>query len=326
MLNKEYNFIGSLGTTTATGCRPSSNTCPGNGGQDAINGANWCTLGGYPSVSVTYDNAGVTYIDVASHKSIVGVGSSGVIRGIGLRVANGASNVIIQNIHITDLNPQYIWGGDAITLVGTDLIWIDHVKISLIGRQMIVTGYDKAGRVTISNSEFDGQTSWSASCNGNHYWTMLFLGSDDQITLSGNYVHDVSGRAPKIGGADTANVLVHAVNNFFHNNLGHDFDIAEGGQALIEGNSFEGVTTPMLSDTSSNIFDTPTTSSGSSCSSYIGRSCQINGFGNTGAWPSWTTTGFLVDFANAANIVTATSYSGVDSKVVANAGIGKIGN
>lgn len=41
ILNKEFNFIGTEGETTEDGCRPDSNTCPGDGGQDAINGANW---------------------------------------------------------------------------------------------------------------------------------------------------------------------------------------------------------------------------------------------------------------------------------------------
>lgn len=63
-------------------------------------------------------------INVGSNKSIIGVGNKGVIRGKGLRMANGAKNVIVQNIHITDLNPQYIWGGDAITLDGSDLVWV----------------------------------------------------------------------------------------------------------------------------------------------------------------------------------------------------------
>lgn len=39
-----YNFIGSEGTVSETGCRPASNTCPGNGGQDAINHADWLVL------------------------------------------------------------------------------------------------------------------------------------------------------------------------------------------------------------------------------------------------------------------------------------------
>lgn len=67
-------------------------------------------------MSVTYDNAAILGITVASDKSIVGVGSSGIIKGKGLRIVSGAKNVIIQNIEITDLNPKYVWGGDAITL------------------------------------------------------------------------------------------------------------------------------------------------------------------------------------------------------------------
>jgi pectin lyase len=51
---------------------------------------------------------------------------------------------------------------------GNDGVWIDHVKVSLVGRMFIVTHYD-ASRVTVSNSEFDGRTTTSASCNGNHY-------------------------------------------------------------------------------------------------------------------------------------------------------------
>lgn len=128
MLNKEYNFLNSAGTAKETGCRPASNTCPGKGGQDAINGANWCAP--HPKISVTYDKAAMTALKVGSNKSIVGVGNKGVIKGVGLRLSGGVSNVIIQNIHITQLNPQYIWGGDAITLVGTDRVWIDHNKVS----------------------------------------------------------------------------------------------------------------------------------------------------------------------------------------------------
>jgi hypothetical protein len=50
---------------------------------------------------------------------------------------------------------------------------------------MLVTGYDAAGLVAVTNTEFDGETSWSATCNGDHYWTMLFYGADDHVTLWG---------------------------------------------------------------------------------------------------------------------------------------------
>lgn len=55
-------------------------------------------------VDCTYTNAAKNPIQVSSNKSIVGSGSSGVIKGRGLRLINGASNVIIQNIHITVRN------------------------------------------------------------------------------------------------------------------------------------------------------------------------------------------------------------------------------
>ena len=62
-----------------------------------------------------------------------------------------------------------MWGGDAIALAGTDNVWIDHVKISLIGRQFLVAGPEASGRVTVSNGDFDGRTRWSGSCDGRHY-------------------------------------------------------------------------------------------------------------------------------------------------------------
>lgn len=114
VINGEFNYIGTEGTTSETGCAPwgTDSAC-----QLAINANDWC--GDNPAADVSYDNAGTTPIDVASDKTILGTGSDAVIRGKGLRFANGASNVIIQNVHITELNPQYVWGGDAITLDGS---------------------------------------------------------------------------------------------------------------------------------------------------------------------------------------------------------------
>jgi pectin lyase len=128
VLTKTFDFTSSEGTTTSTGCAPwgTGSLC-----QLAINKDSWCDnyQASSPKASVSYNNAGIAGITVGSNKSILGSGSAGVIKGKGLRIANGAKNVIIQNIHITNLNPHYVWGGDAITLDGTDLVWIDHVKV-----------------------------------------------------------------------------------------------------------------------------------------------------------------------------------------------------
>jgi pectin lyase len=80
---------------------------------------------------------------------LIGEGTKGVIKGKGLRIVNGVKNVIIQyvailqrfhtradidqvsrNIAVTDINPKYVWGGDAITINQADLVWIDHVTVS----------------------------------------------------------------------------------------------------------------------------------------------------------------------------------------------------
>lgn len=83
-------------------------------------------------MSVSYDNAGVLGITVTSNKSLVGKsGSAATIKGKGIRIVE-ASNVIIQNVAFTDINPKYVWGGDAVTLDSTDMVWIDHVTVSII--------------------------------------------------------------------------------------------------------------------------------------------------------------------------------------------------
>ncbi|CAD6439405.1 3cc03f01-e4a9-4462-8f3e-4a6d69b83cb2 [Sclerotinia trifoliorum] len=322
LITKTFDFRGSMGNTTAVGCIPSSNTC-GSSGQNAINPNDWC--GSSPKTTVTYDNAGTTAIQVKSNKSIIGVGSAGVIVGRGLSLKD-VTNVIIQNIHITNLNPSLIWGGDAISLVGTDLIWIDHCKISLIGRQMLVTGFKAAGRVTISNTEFDGKTSWSSSCNNKHYWTMLFLGAEDYITLLNNYIHDCSGRAPKVGGSGAINM--HAVNNYFANNDGHDFDVAKGGAVLIEGNYFQTVKipiTPQSSKDGGSIFDA-VAGTESSCSAPLGRACLSNLAVDSGAITAYGNSNFFSSFKSEkmGTVPAAIAASAVPAYVMANAGIGKM--
>lgn len=130
ILDGTYDFTGTEGTTTGTGCAPwgTASAC-----QVAIDQNSWCE--NYepdaPSVSVSYDNAGVEGITVTSNKSLVGKsGSAATIKGKGIRIVD-ASNVIVQNVAFTDINPKYVWGGDAVTLDSTDMVWIDHVTVSV---------------------------------------------------------------------------------------------------------------------------------------------------------------------------------------------------
>lgn len=76
----------------------------------------------------------------------------------------------------------------------------------------------------------------------------MFIGPGDLITIDGNYYHDVSGRAPKLG-ADGVTVTAQASNNLFSNMQGHAFDIYDSTTALLEGNVFESVDSPVASYT-----------------------------------------------------------------------------
>ncbi|KAE9292907.1 hypothetical protein PF008_g24942 [Phytophthora fragariae] len=287
VLNQEFKFVNTEGSTTESGCRPTNNQqclAKNNGfkGQDAIlqvgdstmQQTGGCDSGGI-SIQVTYDNAPKTPLTVASDKTLVGEGTKGVLNGKGLTIEG--SNVIIQNIHITNLNPHLVWGGDAISIGGNGEgpknIWIDHVKISSVGRQMLVVHFSGATGVTISNSDFDGNTKFSASCDGHHYWGFLILGKKTELSLLGNYIHHTSGRSPKIGGHNGETAVVHAANNFFSENSGHAFDVATGGYVLAEGNYFASVATPNLDDPAGNFF---VPARESFCKTAIGRACKLN--------------------------------------------------
>ncbi|KAI8271707.1 pectin lyase 2 [Colletotrichum sp. SAR 10_99] len=321
VLTKTFDFTGTEGTTTETGCAPygTAAAC-----QVAINKDNWCTnyQPNAPKVSVSYDKAPFNPLIITSNKSLLGKGSAGVIKGKGLRITNGAKNVIIQNVHITNLNPKYVWGGDAISLDGSDLVWIDHVKTSLIGRQHIVLGNGASNRVTISNSEIDGSTSWSATCDNHHYWNLYFTGSNDMVTLKGNYIHHTSGRAPKVAG----NTLLHAAGNYWADNSGmllsgHAFEADSGSKILAEANVFQNVKAAAQSGLPGQVFASPDTATNAACQSALGRSCQLNAYGSSGTLTG-SDSSFLSNFAGKNVASPGTSN---DAKNVPNtAGFGKI--
>ncbi|KAI9154670.1 putative pectin lyase F [Paramyrothecium foliicola] len=328
LIDREFDFKGSEGTTTGHACRSKTRCGAQNGGQDTIKDT--CDAN-EDSITATWDNAGRKGLKVASNKSIVGVGSKGVIRGKGLAVASGAKNIIIQNIHFTDVNPKFVWGGDILGLDGCDLIWIDHNKFSLAGRQFIVSGFNPSGRVEITNNEFDGKTSWSSACNGKHNWAVMLVGSNEQYTMAGNFFHDLASRSPKLGQTVTTGTnqhFLHGYNNLFRDISGHAFDIDKNTDILLEANVFERVTTSITSASASNggrIFNTPNSGSTGTCQNYLGRSCTVNSLSNSGSLPSLTNTGALSKAQSyKSSIGVPRAVNQVVSYVTANASVGKV--
>lgn len=327
MLDRTFDFLESEGKTSGQCCL--EHTC-NNGNKPQSYIADTCTAGTW--VSCTYWNAPRKAVDIKSNKSIVGVGTKGVIRGKGLRLRGGTSNVIIQNIHFTDLNPQYVWGGDAITLDGADRVWIDHNKFSLAGRQFIVSGWGAAGKVTISDNEFDGRTSWSVSCNNKHYWALLLIGANDFYTIAGNWFHDLSGRAPHLGTGDSSSNIVHAVNNYFQSIDGHAFDIQGNAWALLEGNYFDDTKEPVSAGSGSGgakIYDIRQVADASYAQGALGYIPEWNrNGGNSGVPKVRLDQAVLQKFANYKSAITWSHWKvqDVPGLVKSRSGVGKIGN
>lgn len=73
---------------------------------------------------------------------------------------------------------------------------------------------------------------------------------------------------------------------------------------------------------SGQVFTSPSTSANEACSSYLGRACEMNGFGNSGSF-SQADTDLLSKFEGK-NIASATAYSEVASSVSSNAGQGHL--
>lgn len=126
VISGTFNFAGTEGTTTYQACDPYS-CAHTSSGQGLLNTLNGC--GSKSLYSAPIDVAAYVGIYVKSDKTLVGINGA-TLNGKGLRFVNGVRNIIIQNIKITNLNPQYVWGGDAITLSGVDTIWIDHVTVN----------------------------------------------------------------------------------------------------------------------------------------------------------------------------------------------------
>lgn len=107
-------------------------------------------------------------VRVRSNKSILGVGNTAFLSGIGLDITS-QNNVIVRNLKATLVGtstPSSINGGDVISISGTSKnIWIDHCEL-----------YSENPSVQTDKDKYDG--------------LLDIKGQTGFITLSWNYLHD----------------------------------------------------------------------------------------------------------------------------------------
>ncbi|XP_015588137.1 probable pectin lyase F [Cephus cinctus] len=328
LINRTFDFRNSLGKKTETGCKVKA--CPNGQSDLGLNWSGFCN--GRTATSVTYDLAGVNdRLVIGSNKSIIGVKNTGVIKGTGLRIFGGVSNIIVQNVQITDINEGIVWGGDAISIDGASKIWIDHNYIARVGRQMIVTGFGSATDVTISHNVFDGSTRVGAYCDGRHYWLWLFLGKSDTITLYGNIIQNTSGRGPHSGGMNSADVRLHMVNNHFRNVGGEGalMSLSKTSYILAEGNYFQNVAHPVYKYRTEPgpVFTPFDGNAAKTCSTYLKRSCVANSQTQSSSKWNYSPADIIVLkklSTYSSSLINPAAANTVPGTTARNAGVGKV--
>jgi pectate lyase len=172
--------------------------------------------------------------DVASNKTILGIGATAGFYGKGLDL-NGAENVIIRNLTISKAIDA-----DAITLQQSRRIWIDHCDLFSDRLSSDVDFYD--GLVDVTHASEFVTVSWTRFHD--HYKTTLVGHSannadEDLDHLTVTYHHNAfvdlqTGVRVRFG-------TVHAFNNYFRNVV--EFGIVSQMEAavLVDNNVFENV-------------------------------------------------------------------------------------
>jgi pectate lyase len=174
--------------------------------------------------------------NVASNKTIIGVGSSSGITGGGLNLS-GVKNVIIRNLVFKNASD------DSINIqTSTTNVWVDHNDLS--------NGYD--GLVDIKRGSDFITVSWNKFHN--HDKTALLGHSDDngsqdlghlRVTYHHNWFAGTTQRHPRVRFANP----VHVYNNYYQGNSGYGVASTCNAGVLVEKNYFENVSHPTVTQT-----------------------------------------------------------------------------
>lgn len=173
-------------------------------------------------------------INVASNKTLIGLGAGSAIEGATLSISD-KSNVIIKNLSIGNVNPDLVEGGDAVSIEYSDNVVVDHVKFSMISDGHVDIRNNST--VTLSYNEFDGYNPYV--CANQHWYTNLV--SDSKATFHHNFWNYTAGRNPKLTGSST---VAHLFNNYWLEVTYFSISASTGATALVEHNYFDDAARP----------------------------------------------------------------------------------
>jgi pectin lyase len=111
VINGTFDYTDPQGTTTSARCKKTAGC--GNGYTDQETITDTCD-DTQTAIEITYYTAAKNPIAVASNKSLVGSGDSAVIKGRGLILEDGVSNIIIQTIFLTVSRLDLVWTSSSL--------------------------------------------------------------------------------------------------------------------------------------------------------------------------------------------------------------------
>ena len=202
---------------------------------------------GTPRVIEIEGTFNVPRLQVASNKTLIGIGANATING-GIRIRGYAdanvSNVIVRNLNVNGASTDV--DGDAMQVYFAHHVWVDHCEIwDGVDANLDVT--HASNWVTISWTIFRYT---SAAPDPSHKFSNLFGHSDNNadedrgrlnITAHHNWWREgVTERMPRVRFGQ-----VHVFNNYY-TSTGNNYCVRAGTEAhiLSESNYFQGVNSP----------------------------------------------------------------------------------
>jgi pectate lyase len=182
---------------------------------------------------IVFDVEGVidldTPISVGAHVTIDGRGADITIRNHGLHV-HGVEDVIIENLAIEDGVDE---GGDAISIVGSSPVWVDHCSLYRFGDGLLDLKRAQPGQtmlITVSWTRFQDHSK------------VMIIGLQDQhapdddnihVTLLRDFYNETVQRHPRL-----AQGWCHMINSVVRHWESYVAASTQGARLLLEGSFF----------------------------------------------------------------------------------------
>ena len=199
-------------------------------------------------------------INVKSNKTLLGVGATGFLEGVGLNIS-GQKNIIVQNLKLTmstvtntytnDEGRQQVAlnDGDCITIQnGSTNVWVDHCELFNLDpvAQPNQDLYD--GLIDAKGNSAYITISW---CYFHDHHKCHLIGSSDKddadrkVTFHHNYYYNITERVPvyRFGTG-------HVFNNYYQHVYGTGVNSRMGACLKVEKNYFEDTKDPITTKNS----------------------------------------------------------------------------